>query len=494
MINKKILLQWLALTILTIFSVFLVWQFGFREETGRPASHGSGDTLAQSKTIVTVTDNAKACIQQPIQIGEGDFTSVDKALKCILSEYTTAAGRKDAKKILALDTELKELVYQVQSIRNRDAWKEFWRDKEPSKDQYRKTIGVYIDDKGMHYFGGLRYDNIMLSQAEALAAFDQLKPQFDQISSAFMAIPKASEIKNIEALYKLDEQLEKLVAEAKGNFDMSTPFTNYPEIGVFKDGGIYYTGAIRLVADKLLPPQGFADAKTGKRIEETEDRYSKLKGALEGIYQAYGSLRQVPEDAEKLYELSEELGKVVQEIHKAYPGNRSQIFWEDKYEPLGLYVGHYSDQLDYGEKLVVDSYKLNPDSRYSEATLVAAISGAGDMSGLSGVPDIGLAKKYLEKYPNGKYVKNIYSILATFHQNLYEELLGGDNSPSITECYKDHLVVHPEDKDREVVRNKAIAYYKKLLTFEQPAPEGYKKALSNLENRIDGDTRYWCTD
>jgi len=57
----------------------------------------------------------------------------------------------------------------------------------------------------------------------------------------------------------------------------------------------------------------------------------------------------VPEDAEKLYELSEELDKVIQEIHKAYPGNRSQIFWDDKYEPLGLYVGHYSDQLDMVE-------------------------------------------------------------------------------------------------------------------------------------------------
>jgi hypothetical protein len=219
-----------------------------------------------------------------------------------------------------------------------------------------------------------------------------------------------------------------------------------------------------------------------------------LKGELEGSYQTYKSLRQVPEDADKLYELSEVLGKVVEDIHKAYPGNRSQIFWEDKYEPLGLYVGHYSDQLDYGEKLIVDSYKLNPNSRYSEATLVAAISGAGGMSELSGIPDIGLAKIYLEKYPNGKYLKKVYSILATFHQNLYEELMEGDGSASIVYCYKEHLAAHPEDKDGEVVRNKAIAYYKKLLAFEQPAPDGYKKALSNLENRRDGNTRYWCTD
>jgi hypothetical protein len=215
---------------------------------------------------------------------------------------------------------------------------------------------------------------------------------------------------------------------------------------------------------------------------------------VEEIYQSYKSLKQVPEDAEKLYELSEELGKVVEEIHKVYPGNRSQIFWEDKYQPLGLYVGHYSDQFDYGGKLVVDSYRLNPNSRYSEATLVAAISGGGDMSELNGVPDIGLAQTYLKKYPEGKYLKKVYWTLATFYQNLYEELLESDKSPSMMYCYNKHLAAYPEDKDRETVRNKAIGYYKKMLTFEQPAPEEHKQALSNLENRIDGRTRNWCTD
>jgi hypothetical protein len=309
-----------------------------------------------------------------------------------------------------------------------------------------------------------------------------------------LAIPKTPEIANIESLYALDEELEKLVVEASAKFSSFFPMPKYPEIGVYTDDRIYYTGAIRQVADKLMPIQGFVDPKTGKRIEVRGDRYSKLKGKVEEIYQSYKSLKQVPEDAEKLYELSEELGKVVEEIHKVYPGNRSQIFWEDKYQPLGLYVGHYSDQFDYGGKLVVDSYRLNPNSRYSEATLVAAISGGGDMSELNGVPDIGLAQTYLKKYPEGKYLKKVYWTLATFYQNLYEELLESDKSPSMMYCYNKHLAAYPEDKDRETVRNKAIGYYKKMLTFEQPAPEEHKQALSNLENRIDGRTRNWCTD
>jgi len=386
------------------------------------------------------------------------------------------------------------LELQVKSIRNHDTWATFWRDKEETRYQYQAILGVYILDKGMNYTGWLRYDKEMQSRAEVHLWFEPFKPRFDGIRTAFLAIPKTPEKTNIENLYALDEELEKLVVEASDKFSSYFPMPKYPEIGVYADDHIYYSGAIRQVADKLLPSQGFIDPKTGKRIEVRGDRYSKLKGKLEEIFQTYKSLKQVPDDAEKLYELSEELGKAVDEIHKVYPGNRSQVFWEDKYVPLGLYVGHYSDQFDYGGKLIVDSYRLNPNSRYSEATLVAAISGGGDMSELSGVPDIGLAQTYLKKYPDGKYLKKVYWTLATFYQNLYEELLPGDESPSTMYCYKEHLAAYPEDKDREAVRNKAIGYYKKLLDFGQPEQEEYKKALSNLENRIDGRTRNWCTD
>ncbi len=493
MINKRMRL-WLALLTLAILAILLIWQFGFREGTGRPASHGIDDTFAQGKTVGSVVTNTNTCIQQPIQIGDGDFSPVEITLNCILVAYANAASQKDKERILALDTELKELELQVKSIRNQDAWAAFWSDKEQSRYQYQAVIGVYIIDKGMNYTGGLRYDKEMLSRAEVRLWFEPFKPRFEQIRTTFLAIAKTPEIANIESLYTLDEELEKLVVEANGKFSSYFPMPKYPEIGVYTDDRIYYTGAIRQVADKLMPIQGFVDPKTGKRIEVKGDRYSKLKGKLEEIYQSYKSLKQVPEDAEKLYELSEELGKVVDEIHKAYPGNRSQIFWDKKYELLGLYVGHYSDQFDYGGKLIVDSYKLNPNSRYGEATLMAAISGRGNMSELSGVPDIGLAQIYLKKYPDGKYSRKVYSILATFYQNLYEELLPGDESPSIMYCYKKHLAAHPEDKDKEAVRNKAIGYYTKVLAFEQPTPERLKKALSNLENRKDGHARYWCTD
>lgn len=231
MINKKILIQWLAPTILVIFAVLLIWQLGSREDVVRPASHEYDDTLTQNKTDVTVIANTKPCMQLPIQIGKEDFTPADNALRCILTEYTNAVGRKDKERILALDTELKELVYAVQSLRDHDAWKTFWRNKEQLRYQYQKTIGVYIDDKSLRYDGGLRYDNVAQSRTETLSEFDLLKPRFEQIRAAFLAIPKTAEITNIEALYKLDEQLEDLVSEANGIFDGSTPFPTYPEIG-----------------------------------------------------------------------------------------------------------------------------------------------------------------------------------------------------------------------------------------------------------------------
>jgi hypothetical protein len=490
MASKKIRLQWLALLILAILATLLIWQFAFRKEIKTPArleleTKLTQSSLAKATTVGPATINPRICNPQAIHIESGDFEPVDQVLDCILKEYMSAATRKDKTTILSLDQALKNLVLTMQPMKEYDKWKTFWNEKYPSR--YKETIGVSIDDRSMHYDGRLQL------RAQSLAEYDSFKQRFDQINAAYLAIPKTPEKANIEKLYELDEQLEKLVTEVRNKFDRFVQFPKYPDIGFYVADGFWYYGKIRQEADKLLPPEGFIDPKTGKRIEVKGDTYSRLKARLEDLYQAYQSLKQVPEDAEKLYEISEKLGKTVEEIHKSYPGSRSQAFWDDKYEPLGLYIGHYSDQLDYDGKLVVDSYRLNPNSRYGEATLVAAIAGAGDSSELSGIPDIGLANKYLEKYPGGKHSRQVYSILATFYQNLYEELLAGVETPPIKYCYNKYLSGHPEDKDREVVRAKAISYYKKLLAFE-PAQEGYKKALSNLENRIDGNTRYWCTD
>lgn len=484
----------MVLLTLVILAVLLLWKFGFLDKKERPASHGVDAAVEPIKAAEPVIANTKTCIQLPVQIGEGDFSPVENTLTCILNEYTNAVARKDQKRILALDYELKEMIYAIQVIKNHDAWKVFWQSKDRLRYQYLVFIGVKIHDTGFSYDWGLSNDRVLQARVEALAEYDQLKPRFDKIRIDFLAIPKNSVLAHIESLYKLDGQLGKLIAEADGKFDGIIPLPNYPEIGVYMGRGIHYSGTIRQVADKLLPPEGFIDPKTGAKIKVKGDRYSKLKGALEESYLSYKSLKLMPEDAEKLYELSDELSKLVKKINKEYPWERSKIFWEDKYGALGLYIGHYSNQLDYSEKLIVDSYKLNPDSRYREETLVAASSGDDSMSGFSGVPNIVLAKSYLEKYPDGKYLRTIYGILATFYQNLYEELMEGDKSSSIFGCYSEYLAAHPADKDSEVARNKAILYYKKLLAFKQPGKEEYKKALSNLENRKDGDTRYWCTD
>jgi len=142
MIKKRMRL-WVVLLILVVLAILLIWQFGYWGKLGRGASHGINDTLAQGKTTGSVVTNTNTCIQLPIQTGEGDFTPMDTALKCIVTEYTNAIGRKDKEKVLALDTELRELVYQVQSIRNHEAWKVFWKDKEPSVFQYTNYWGQH---------------------------------------------------------------------------------------------------------------------------------------------------------------------------------------------------------------------------------------------------------------------------------------------------------------------------------------------------------------
>ncbi len=495
--NKSTYL-WLMLPTFAILAVLLIRQYGSEQGIEPPTPIPAPDkTLAQSNAASSVasSNDSDTCLRLPLEIGNGDFTSVDDALKCILAKYEGAAARGDKQRILALDAELQGLELSLTSFRDDDRWWKYWQNHEQHRYDYLSKLGVSIDETGLQYDGSLRYEDNNLARRKKVAEFELIKPQLDQILAAFRAVPKTSEIPNIEKLYGLDEQLEKLAAEAREHSFGTQYLSPYQDIGVFDSAGTYYNGSIRLVADKLLPPGGFVDPKSGKPIQVAGDRYSRLKNKLEDIYSAYRSLKQKPEDSEAIYEMSEEISRLMDEIHKVYPGDRSQVFWDRKYEVLGMYVGHYSDRLDYSGKLLVDSYRLNPDSKYGEATLAAAMSGAGDMSELSDIPDLKLAETYLKKYPSGKHTSQVYRTLATFYRDLFDELLDGDKkSPILLECFNKHLERYPEDRDVETARKKAISYFKRLMAIDQSAKTQYQEDLSNLERRIDGHVRNWCTD
>lgn len=458
----------MALLILVVMSVLLIWKFGFLEKMGRPPSLGVDAAVAPIKVADPVVANSKTCLQLPIQIGEGDFSPVENTLTCVLNEYTNAAARKDKKRILALDYELKELVYAIQVIRNHDAWNTYWQNKDRLKYQYHSIIGVYIHSVGFSYDWGLSNDRALQSRIEALAEYDQLMPRFDKIRNDFLAIPKIPVLANIENFYELDEQLEKLLVDAGGKFDGTIPLPNFPEIGVNMEHGIHYSGTIRQVADKLLPPQGFVDPKTGIKIKIKGDRFSNLKGSLEAIYLTYKSLKLVPDDAEKLYELSDNLGKLVEEINKNYPGSRSQIFWDNKFKVLGLSIGHYSDQLEYSKILMAEAHQLNPNSKYRSYTLFTEIYKKKEFK-FNDFPDIEKAMLYLKEYPNGPYVTDVNNILAGFYHDLYAALRERELVPMLEDrgvtydCYDEYIDSHPEEANQERARKLGISYFEKVI-------------------------------
>jgi hypothetical protein len=491
--KNKTGLLWLTLPILAILGILLFRQYGSHEIVEHPSAHEPEKVIAQTPAASPIAVPSKTCLQQPIETADGDFTPADSSLRCLLTEYKSAAERSDDKRIAELDIELNALVKLTRSLNSYDAWNKFWLDKDQSKSEYWDMLGVVVGEHGLQYGGDLRYNIARQNRIRELAKFEPYRQRFDQIKAEYLAVPKTSDILNIEHLYRLDEQLEILVAEIVDPPNGVGPLPNYQEIGVTVGNGVHYDGQIRAVADKLLPPQRFIDPKSGKSIAVQGDRYSALKQELEDIYTAYGALQQRPEDADALYELSQRISALMDKIHKAYPHERSTVLWDDKYEKLGMYIGHYSDQLDYGGKLLIDSYRLNPDSRYGEDTLFAAISGVGNMSELNGIPDMKLVETYLKKYPDGKHIVDVYGILATFYQNLFEELLPGKETPGLG-CYEDYLAAHPEYKDKEAVRRKAIVYYKKLLSVDHAGQAGYTRALGNLEKGIDGHVTYWCTD
>lgn len=483
----------MALLILVMLAILVIWKFVFLEKMERPDSRLVNAEVVPDKATEPVVANVKTCLQLPIQIGEGDFSPVENTLTCILNEYTNAAARKDKKRILALDYELKELVYAIQVIKNHDAWNTYWQSKDRLKYQYHSILGVYIHDEGFSYDWGLSNDKALQSRIDALAEYDQFMPRFDKIRNDFLAIPKTPVLANIENLYELDEQLETLIEKARSKFDGTIPLPNYPEIGVYMRSGIQYTGTIRQVADKLLPPQGFVDPKTGIKIKVKGDHFSNLKEALESIYLTYKSLKLIPADAEKLYELSANLEKLVEEINKNYPGSRSQIFWDNKFKVLGLSIGHYSDQLEYSNILMAEAHQLNPNSKYRNYTLFTEIYKKEGFT-FNDFPDIEKAMLYLKEYPEGPYATDVNKILAGFYHDLYaalrerELVLKPEDRGETYGCYDDYIDSHPAEVNLEHARKLGIHYFEKVITATKLTDQLRPMYLDELDKLKNGNT------
>lgn len=235
--------------------------------------------------------------------------------------------------------------------------------------------------------------------------------------------------------------------------------------------------------------------------------YAGSRAKLERIYKQYVSLPKTPANAEKLFLLYQRLQRAGKEVHALYPDYRkhdreyatlSGCLGDSRFQEMGVYIGHYSDRLEFSEKLLAEAHRLNPNTQYRKYTLYAAVLGDTIGADLPDLPDVAQARRYLKEFPEGPYATDVHLILAGFYHDLFMSLRFGEASlGESNSCYVDYVARHPDEADAERARKLAILHFKKVLAALPPASpdrEGYELELDALKRGKADNVIHWCTD
>lgn len=208
------------------------------------------------------------------------------------------------------------------------------------------------------------------------------------------------------------------------------------------------------------------------------NKYAATKTHLSIIYDEYSSLPKIPQNAEKLFLLYRQLEQAAKAAQTSYPAEYnsdnlaqyieiSECLWDAKFQEMGLSVGHYSDRLEYSEKIMAEAHQLNPHSKYRNYTLYTEIHGKGGED--LGFPDVDKAQWYLKEFPSGPYATKVTAILAGFYHDLFAALRTIEEEPNIEErnetysCYDEYIAKHPEEANQEHARKLGILYFEKVV-------------------------------
>lgn len=205
-------------------------------------------------------------------------------------------------------------------------------------------------------------------------------------------------------------------------------------------------------------------------------------------------------DVSRLVALDRQLDSLAKEIQKNDRSGASAKIWKKEYEAIGVYVGHYSDQIGYSGKLLVEAHAINPNSPYREYTLFTTLLGEGTFHGLGEMPNIEAAKKYIREFPKGPFAAKTYAIIGSFYDDLSKVIMGQiedskNNKDYKYDCFSKYLTNEPYQTQLKMARALAIENLEKSLamTTEVEQREHLRQELQDIK---DGDlySWYWCAD
>lgn len=174
----------------------------------------------------------------------------------------------------------------------------------------------------------------------------------------------------------------------------------------------------------------------------------------------------------------------------------SRTHWKEKYQTIGVGVGHYSESLEYSGKLLAEARVLDSALLHGAYTHYANVyQGRRSFTGSWGMPNLAGALFYAKAFPKGPFIEDTLIILGNFYDDLYKalkELAQGYKH----DCFSKYMARERLDEQREFARKTAIRYYTSVLdlgTGNTASNQAIKNWKINLESKMSFGWHF-CAD
>jgi len=232
-----------------------------------------------------------------------------------------------------------------------------------------------------------------------------------------------------------------------------------------------------------------------------QDERQKLTGQLDEIVREY-RLVSARKDVESLVRLDTRLRGLIDEPWQKSKSGFEGSWWKSPWTEVGVYVGHYSDQLGYSGKLLVEAHRIDPTSTFRRYTLFSAILGEGTSHGLGEMPDVRTALDYLKEFPDGPFADKTLIILGHFYDDLFKVLrdLQRNELPEYKlNCFSKHVGKSDLDKQARRAQRLSVRYYSKALDVRSQSKRDWAETADIRRYKQDvesGHSRGWdfCAD
>lgn len=145
---------------------------------------------------------------------------------------------------------------------------------------------------------------------------------------------------------------------------------------------------------------------------------------IEQIYKQYLLTRRESQEVKikHLIQLDQELRALIDEPWMKSNKAFDKKFWKEKYQKIGIEVGHYSEELEYSGKLLVEAHALDVDGTNGSYTRYADICGGWGSFSDCDMPNIKVAKLYEKEFPQGPFIEDTLIIIGNFYDDLFKAL------------------------------------------------------------------------